>query len=38
LDEAAELLKRAEEHLLAEQAKELADLVDVLTAVPEKAA
>jgi len=38
LEEAAALLKSAEEEVLSEQAKELADLVYVLTAVPEIAA
>ena len=38
LEEAAKLLRRAEEQFLADQANELADFVDVLTAVPEGAA
>jgi hypothetical protein len=38
LEDAAKLLKCAEEELLADQANELADLVDVLTAVTEEAA
>lgn len=38
LEEASRLLKAAEEQLLANQANELADFVDVLTAVHEEAA
>lgn len=38
LDEASKLLKSAKEELLAKQASELADLVDVLTATHEEAA
>jgi len=37
LDDASKLLKSAKEELLAKQASELADLVDVLTATHEKA-
>lgn len=38
LEEASKLLKTAEEEVLSEQAKELADLCDVLTAVKAEAA
>ena len=38
LEEASKLLKCAKEELLAEQASELADFVDVLTASHEEAA
>ena len=38
LEEAARLLKRAEEQLLADQAEELADVVDVLTGDRQQAA
>jgi hypothetical protein len=38
LEEASELLKSAKEELLAQQASELADFVDVLTAVHEEPA
>jgi hypothetical protein len=38
LEEATRLLKAAEEEVLAAQANELADFVDVLTAVHEEAA
>jgi Asp-tRNA(Asn)/Glu-tRNA(Gln) amidotransferase C subunit len=38
LEEASKLLMTAEEELLADQANELADFVDVLTAVHEEAA
>jgi hypothetical protein len=38
LEEAAQLLQEAGEQLLAAQANDLADFVDVLTPAPEKAA